>query len=234
MPALTERMGRGLWNTLQRVSVILPAGIFLGSAIALSLPRHNDLNAVTVILLLVSGAVSMLLYRNTFQQVRLGRVVPVAAFASVASRSPSLIKSLSFADVAISCIQFTAWCVVIIASAVAMRRPNAIPQARQTEDIANEEVDSMVPGARSQPGTPESSVGDPHEAKSGFDPLLFEHMEGQKLQPPESASGEASTLALSPDSRLDPAWIFEILGWVQTVRQANSGKEDETTIRLQV
>ena len=92
----------------------------------------------------------------------------------------------------------------------------------------------MVPGARSQPGTPESSVGDPHEAKSGFDPLLFEHMEGQKLQPPESASGEASTLALSPDSRLDPAWIFEILGWVQTVRQANSGKEDETTIRLQV
>lgn len=167
-------------------------------------------------------------------RIRLGRVVPVAAFAFVASRSPSLIKSLPFADVAISFIQFISWCVVIIASAVAMRRPNAIPQHRQIEDIAIEEVDSMAPGARSQPGSPESSVGDPHEAESGLDPLIFEHMEGQKLQPAESASGEASTLALSLDSSLDPAWIFEILGWVQTVRQANSGKEDETAIRLQV
>ncbi|RSL70605.1 hypothetical protein CEP54_001769 [Fusarium duplospermum] len=115
-----------------------------------------------------------------------------------------------------------------------MRRPNTIPPIQQTEDVANEEVDSMAPGARSQPGTPESSVGDPDEAKSDLDPLRFEHMEGQKLQPPESPGGEASTLALFPDSKRDPAWLFEILGWVKTVRQEDSGKEDETKIRLQV
>ncbi|RSM16337.1 hypothetical protein CEP52_000395 [Fusarium oligoseptatum] len=234
MPAFTEKMGRGLWNTLQHVSVILPAGIFLGSAIALSLPRHNGLNAVTVILLFASGAVSVLLYRHTFQQIRFGRVAAVVAFAFVASRSPPLIKSLPFVEVALSCIQFFAVSVVIVASAVAMRRPYAIPRIQETEDIANEEVDSMAPGARSQPGTPESSVGEPDEAKSDLNPLRFEHMEGQKLQPPEPAGGEASTLTLSPNSKLDPAWLFEILGWVQTVRQEDSGKEDETAIHLQV
>ncbi|KAI8683901.1 hypothetical protein NCS57_00055000 [Fusarium keratoplasticum] len=234
MPGLTERMGGGLRNTLQHVSVILPAGTLLGAAIALSLPRQNDLSAVTVILLFVSGAVSVLLYRNTFQQVRLGRVAPVVAFAFIASRSQPLLKSLSLVDEVISYIQYLALCVIIITYAVARGRPNAIPRTQQTEDIANEEMNSLTPGVRSQPGTSESSVSDPPETKSDLDFLLFGHMEGQKLQPHGSAGSEVSTPTLSPDSRVDAVRILEIIGWVETVVEASSGQEDEAIIRPQV
>ncbi|EEU48385.1 uncharacterized protein NECHADRAFT_74482 [Fusarium vanettenii 77-13-4] len=203
-------MGRSLWDTLQHLSVILPAGILWGAAIALSLPRHNDLSAV----------------------VRLGRVAPAVVFAFIASRSPPLLKSLSLVDESISFIQFCALCVIIITSAVAMRRQNAIPQPQQTEGIANEEMNSLTPGVRSQPGTPELSVNGLLETKSDLDSLLFEHMEGPKSQSPGSASSEVS--ALAPDSRVDPARIFEIIGWVKTVGEASSGQEGEATTRPQV
>ncbi|KAL2685020.1 hypothetical protein Neosp_006114 [[Neocosmospora] mangrovei] len=113
-----------------------------------------------------------------------------------------------------------------------MRRRNAIPPTQQTEAIAHEEMNSLTPGVRSQPGTPELSVNGLVETKSDLDYLLFEHMEGPKSQSPGSASSEVS--ALAPDSRVDPARIFEIIGWVKTVGEASSGQEDEATTRPQV
>ena len=76
-------------------------------------------------------------------------------------------------DEAISFIQLFALCVIIITSAVAMRRQNAIPRTQQTEGIANEEMISLTPGVRSQPGTPELSVNGLLETKSDLDSLLF-------------------------------------------------------------
>lgn len=164
-------------------------------------------------------------------RVRLGRIALVVAFAVIASHRLLLIQSQSFVDEAISCIRDYAIFMTLIASAVAMGLPCANPGTQQTEDIAKEGMNSLTPGARSRTGTPKSSFGDPLDTKSDIYPLLFEHMDGAKLQPPDSASSEVSTLALSLDSCLGPAQIFEIPGWLKTVRPA---KEAETTILPQV
>ncbi|KAJ4313369.1 hypothetical protein N0V84_009446 [Fusarium piperis] len=185
--------------------------------------------ASIAIILSVSGVISMLLYR-----LRLGRVALVVAFGVIVPHLLPLMKSQSFADEAISCIREYAVFMALIASALAMGLPCAIPGTRQTDDIANKEMNSLAPGARSRTGTPKSSVGDPLETKSDIGPLLFGYMDGAKLQPPDSASSEVSTLTLSLDSRHDPARIFEILGWVKTVGQGGHGQEDETTVPPQV
>lgn len=158
----------------------------------------------------------------------------MVALVFIASRSPPPLKFLSLVDETISYIQYLALCVIIVTYAVARGRPNAISRTQQIEDIASEEMNSLTPGVRSQPGTSESSVSDPPETKADLDFLLFGIMEGQKLQPPGSSGSEVSTPTLSPDSRVDAVRILEIIGWVETVIEARSGQEDEAIARPQV
>ncbi|KAM0437489.1 hypothetical protein ACHAPT_001852 [Fusarium lateritium] len=121
----------------------------------------------------------------------------------------------------------------VIISAVAMGMLSAILRTQQTNDIATEETNSMAPSVRSHLGTSESSLPSPSDMTSNND-LLFGHMEGPELQPLDSTASEAEALALPPDSRRDPAWILDIVGWLKTAGQADSGKKNETTIQPQV
>ncbi|KAM5361600.1 hypothetical protein ACJZ2D_012994 [Fusarium nematophilum] len=238
MMSTFEGIVDSLWRGARHVAAILPAGTLLGAGVALRLPRHNQLDAVIILLLTVSGAISALAYRHAFQEARLGRIAGGVALGCIAPRLPCLNKALSPVDEFISCLRDYAIFMAVVIFVVAMIMPNTARRKQYSDGIAVENTNPLASYLKSQLDSSErvssrtwdlSSCASTLSRLSDIGSLRFKHMSRSPSVHSGYSSSEESALTLSSGLKHDPALAMEVAPWATIVNRLiyGAGEDDE-------
>ncbi|KAF4979284.1 hypothetical protein FZEAL_4483 [Fusarium zealandicum] len=227
-----ESICAGLCAIVRHVARVLPAGTLLGAVVAMRLPRHNHVDGIICLLLAVSGAISGLVYRSTFQEARLDRIAAVVAAFCISPRIISLGRARSRVDEAISCLRDFSIFMAVVMFVVAMCLHSTRERSDRILDAKTELLGQGSKGKSASPrqGTsrtwPLSARTKSLSALSDIGSLPYKHL-GPTMRPFGYPGSEKSELTLSSGFKHDPALIMKVIPWISIVNQKRSREGDD-------
>lgn len=236
---MADDHSRFCWQAVVHCAEVLPAGVLMGTGLALSRPQDHSVDTVIVVMLAVSGAILVLAYKPVLQAANFGQVAVLLALCCVAHRIFSRTHALQLTDEKllldelISCLREYAVMMACLGSAICMACPSPM-QRPSVDPLPVEQRDPLASNAPSLCQYQDlgqscdlSSQSDKLECISDVGSLPFRHVGPTSSY---SEASEYSVLTLSSSGgRVDPVLAMSIFQLSMKMNAVMSTRDEDAS-----